>query len=310
MVDELSRREILRRLGAAGALWAACTPRGEAPPPLPRWPEGPVPEIVLAIMGSGTDTTWYADGLVLRRDVEDVTFSGSEEMRRTPRLHLTHVGAEEVARLRGLVESEEVQNAWWEYRRPSVHDGGYRIIAAGKRRIGIHSEPEKLPEPIAQLLAANRAVYERIETEGVDGFVAEEPRLVAVHTRWFTKKQFVDELIVFANGVVDYRVTLSDEPERPNGDKPYPTFRVEKLPREALAQLHASLATLEQSSFPWYSRNPDRSQDRGTVHIFAHGGKIARIRVDRGVAAPEPVRPALAAMDELRRRFDAPPDEA
>ena len=98
----ISRREALALLGAASV---ACTARssGDGDPsverPAPSWPDGPAPEVVLAIDGSGTDHGWYADGTVLRSSSE-VTMSGSEQHLRMPGLDVAHVGPDEVTRLR------------------------------------------------------------------------------------------------------------------------------------------------------------------------------------------------------------------
>lgn len=303
----MSRRELVQLL--AGATAVACTPRGDGPPaprPDPPWPDGPAPEVVLTIEG----VTWYADGLVLLRRAPDVMLYGSEEMQRSPELLLLRADAAEIARLRALVGDAEVQGAAPVYLQPGVHDGTHLFIVAGARRIHVGNDPPGLPAALAQLKEAYHAIHRRADADAVDAFICREPRLVALHTRSFRARGFADELAVFADGVLDYRVTLSDAPRPASGDWPDPTLRIEQVPRPTLAPLLEALAALDRGDVP--SHPPKLGDDvaRGTAHMLAHGGRVPRIRTRAGQGVPEPLQPVLAALADLRARFDAPPDEA
>lgn len=314
----LSRRALLRRLGVAGAAWVACTSkvgepevRSEKAPasrPIPQWPDGPAAEVVLAIAGGASDTTWYADGLVLRARSGDMMW-GSEEMLRQPELHLTCVTAEEIARLRGLVGAAAVQRAAPVYLQPGLHDGLHLFVVAGPRVIHLGNEPPGLPAELAQLKQAYHDVDAKLDSEGVDAFVAREPRLVARHSRAFRSGDFSDELIVFANGVLDYRVTGREPRPQPDKDWPYPKIRVEQVAGDALAPLQSALAALGRATVDAHTRIGDHTRS-GTSHVLARAGAPPRIHWRWGTPVAEPLMPVFAALYELRRRFDAPPDEA
>lgn len=299
-----TRRDLLRLLAGATAL--ACTPRGDDAPPAPQWPDGPAPELVLAIDGDSS-VTWYADGLVLCERSPGVMMWGSEEMKRSPELLLTRVDVIELARLRALVGADEVQRARSDYIQPRIRDGTHLLVIAGARRIHIGNDPPDLPAALAKLKHAYHALLGR--PDAVDAFVAPGPRLVALHTRTFRSRRFSDRLAVFANGVLDYRVTAGDTVTLPDGESPYPTVTIEQVPRDTLAPLRERLAELDRRDIPAHPQKLGDDATSGTSQVLMHGGRVPRIRTRPGTDVPEALRPTLAALADLRARWGAPPDE-
>lgn len=320
----LSRRAALRGLvGAAGLACGAGPPPEEEPPPYfeavaarrprrtappPTWPDGPAPELVLAVQEGGTDITWYADGTVLRSHVGSTTW-GSPSFLQMPDLELWHVDAAELARLRGLIGAPEVLGAASTYRRSGLKDGGYMAIVAGSRRIYLIAAPPDLPAPLAELAATYRRMFETFEAERIDGFLARGPHLLAVHERWFRGRPFADRLVVYGNGVLEYRVTHSDAPDLPNGDDPDPQIRLEMVPLATLTALRDVLAAPALAKVPSHGAMNVESRP-GTSHMLAHAGAVPRIRLEPGEAPHAALQPLLAALSRLRERFAAPPDEA
>ncbi len=320
----LSRRAALQGLvGAAGLACGARPPEEEPPPPdvepaqpprlrrtapPPTWPDGPAPELVLAVQDGGTDITWYADGTVLRSHMSSTTW-GSPGFLQMPELELWHVDAAELARLRGRIAAPEVLGAAPTYRRSGLKDGSYMVIAAGSRRIYLISAPPDLPAPLAELVATYHRMFATFEAERVDGFIARGPHLLAVHERWFRGRPFADRLVVFANGALEYRVTHSDAPDLPNGDDPIPQIRLERVPLAALTELRDALAAPSLAKVP--SHGPmNVNSSPGTSHMLAHAGAVPRIRLEPGDVSHAGLQPLLAALSRLRERFAAPPDEA
>jgi hypothetical protein len=314
----VSRREALRGLVGVGAACVACTSHHTAeeergasaePParPVPEWPAGPAAEVVLTIDGGGPDVTWYADGLVLR-SLAGATTWASERFLRMPELHLLRLDDGELAQLRGLVGSAEFGGAGSTYLQPKVKDGTHLFLTAGVRRIHIGNRPPDLPDVLTRLQTAYHEIFRRFTAEGVDAFAARQPRLVAVHERQLRARRFADRLTVFANGVLDYRVTWSDAPPG-DGESQAPVMRVEQAPVAALADLQAALQAHGLDAVPPLSPDPGDMATSGTTHMIAHAGPVSRIRVFPGHPTPDPMRPVFAAMSELRARFGAPPDE-
>jgi hypothetical protein len=318
----LSRRAALQGLvGAAGLACGARPPPEEEPDfeyvepprlkrtaPPPTWPDGPAPELVLAVQDGGTDITWYADGTVLRSHVWSTNW-GSPSFLQMPALELWHVDAAELERLRGLIAAPEVLGAASTYRRSGLKDGGYRVIAAGSRRIYLIGAPSELPAPLAELAATYHRMFDTFEAERVDGFLARGPHLLAVHERSLRGRPFADRLVVFGNGVLEYRVTHSDAPKLANGDDPDPQIRLEVVPLATLTALRDVLAAPALSKVPSHGAMNVESGP-GTSHMFAHAGAVPRIRLEPGEAPHADLRPLLAALSQLRERFAAPPDEA
>ncbi len=318
----LSRRAALQGLvGAAGLACGAGPPPEEEPDfayvetlrpkrtaPPPMWPDGPAPELVLAVQDGGTDITWYADGTVLRSHGWSTTW-GSPGFLQMPALELWHVDAAELERLRGLVAAPEVLGAASTYRRSGLKDGGYRVIVAGSRRIYLIGGPPDLPAPLAELAATYHRMFDTFEAERVDGFLARGPHLLAVHERWFRGRSFADRLVVFGNGVLEYRVTHSDAPDLPNGDDPDPQIRLEVVPLATLTGLRDVLAAPALAKVPSHGVMNVESGP-GTSHMLAHAGAVPRIRLEPGEVPHADLQRLLAALSQLRERFAAPPDEA
>jgi hypothetical protein len=172
------------------------------------------------------------------------------------------------------------------------------------------NSPKNLPDGLAQLKETYHAAHERVDALGVDAFLAREPHLVAMHRRSFQSQRFADELRVFANGVLDHRVTSSDAKDQANGDSVDPRISLEKVATDALAGLRTALADLDRNFVLALSPDPGDHAKTGTTHLLAHAGAVPRIRAQCGHPLPNPLRPVVAALAELRRRFDVPPDEA
>lgn len=221
-----------------------------------------------------------------------------------PDLELWHFDAAELERLRGLIAAPEVLGAASTYRRSGLKDGGYMAIVAGSRRIYFIAAPPNLPPPLAELAATYHRIFDTFEAERVDGFLARGPHLLAVHERWFRGRPFGDRLVVFGNGVLEYRVTHSDAPDLPNGDDPDPQIRLEQVPLAALTDLRDVLAAPALAKVPSHGVMNVESGP-GTSHMLAHAGAVPRIRrgAARGsAAAPYRPEPAPRALRRPARR--------
>lgn len=310
-----SRRELL--LGLASLGLAGCTGAGSGPPassdasapreasPRPQLADGPSPALLLlsshsGMYGGGTITV-YDDGLatLVERD-----FSDGE---RRAKVLLARLPDADREPLRDLVEGPGFRGAESRYQQPSVHDAGLNMLVSGPRRIAVHGEPPDLPPALRDLRARVDAIRDLLIARGDDAFTASAPRILTIYRRWFRARRFSDELTVFANGVLDYRVTTRDV-DSGDGDDPDPTVHLEQLPRDTLAALSDALTRPEFITAPSRSHVHADGKKSGTTHFLDHRGPLKTV-VPAGHAVPPGIRPVLAALTPLLARASAPPDE-
>jgi len=309
----VSRRDALHVLTGLAA--AACTssapPVPQEPPPPPPPPrellaDGPSPEVLLHSEHGGDFTTInltiYGDGLATYYRHESMKNRG-----RRPEVQLARLPVADLTALRNLVEGPDFLGAGSHLYEPRVRHGLHMLVG-GPRRIALKGEPKDLPPGVAEILRRVAAIEADVETHGQDAFTSSEPQVLTIHDRWFRARRFADQLTVFANGVLDYRVTHDDVPFVAGKDFATPNIRALQVPPGELAELRALLA-----GGPFV---PAQSIDHvlgdgapaGTTHFVMHRGPI-RIEVAPGFQAPAGVRPVLAALAKLIARFAGPPDE-
>lgn len=323
-IARLSRRTLM--FGLAGAGLFGCTGSGPREPddrqaalsaspnaPAPPCPlaDGPAPELVFLSALSGlygsTTLTIYGDGLATKARY-DVGRG------RTPQVLLTRLAAAEVRALRDLVEGPEFLTVGPRYAQPKVKDGGLHILVGGPRRITIHSDPPDLPDVLRRAVVTVDRLREVLDAAGTDAFSASEPRiLVQSHRGLYGARSFSDELTVFANGVLDYRVTQGDSPFIADEDTAYPIVRLERLATDTLLDLRLALVNPLLAVAPSFSDAPPYVRGStivaGTTHtIQARAPHL--FWIDVGAETPLAVRPVVAALARLRARFGAPADLA
>lgn len=284
MVPSISRRELLRGVGALGLsslAGGACGVQIIAPP----WPEGPAPEIVLTLEGNTSSLDWYADGLVLCSASAGATMWGSEEMIRQPDLRLLHVGAGGIDRVRSLLASDSFAQAAAGYHERGISGGLHLTIQGGGRAVEVGNDPPGLPSAVAELRELFLSMVERFHRAGFNAFHTREPHLLALY----------NGLTVFGNGVLHCSVASAEGPQ----------LRFHQVPKEALDELRGALAELDRAEVPAFDRSPG---GEGFSHVLAHGGKVPRIWVRRGHPVPAPLVPVVAALRDLRGQF-APVDD-
>jgi hypothetical protein len=317
-VMAVSRRDVL--LGLAGVGVVGCTappaePLLEEEPPPPADPnaikpfsgprvrlaDGPSPQHVLVVAGS-SELTIYADGLATYRRW------GTMDRRRLP-IGLLRLADGELRDLQALLGSPGLLGAESSYSQAGIKDGSYDVIVVGARRINVFNDPKNVPPELAAVRRVTRELEQRIEEHGQDAFLAFEPKLLALYIRWFESAGTADQLMVWANGVLDYRITDSNTPAVDGQDTPDPIVRLEQAPRAAVAELTALLAGEEFLTAPAIVDNGDAGPIAGTTHILMHAGPTV-VAIRHPYDPPAGQRPVLAALAQLLARFDAPPDEA
>lgn len=304
MPTRCTRRTTL--LGSLSLL-LACTPRGEDA----RTRSGPAPLLVASdsspVSGGSQALTVYADGLVLRsvRPCMGEALAGGQALRSA------QADAPTLARLRELVARQDVLDARATYEEYGVLDGGSTVLVAGPqpRRISIYNDPSDLPEGPRALQAEAHRLHAWVERDGVDAFTG--PRAVLVrHTRSFIAVHHADELTVFADGTLDYRVTAGEFPGREH-DYPYPAVHIANIDPAELAPLRTALARLgesppEQQQKPWWGEQQARSATHHTL-------ELANSQPRRELGTADQLTPAFERVTVetrlLRANFDAPADE-
>lgn len=309
----VSRRDalhVLTGLAATACTFSAPPAAQEAPPPPPppreRLADGPSPALVLHSEHGGDFTTVhltvYGDGLAVHYRHESM-----RNRERRPEVRLARLPAPDLAALRDLVEGPDFLRAGSHLYEPH-HRHGLHMLVAGPRRIALKGEPKDLPPGVAEILRRVAAIETDLETRGQDAFTASEPQLLTIYDRWFRARSFSDRLTVFANGVLDYRVTHDDVPYVEGKDFATPTIRLEQVPQIEIAELRALLASGPFVTAQSIDHVLGDGAPAGTAHFIMHRGPI-RIEVAPGFQAPAGVRPVLAALARLIARFAGPPDE-
>lgn len=317
----LSRRDVLRALASVGVVGCPAPPpeappEEEPPPPddAPKKPPGPrvlladgptARHVLLADsigpMSGGAGLTVYADGLAIYRDSQDWN-------RNRPPVLLLRIGADELQALQTMLAAPGFVDAASSYA-TRMKDGGALRLAVGDRRIAIHGMARSLPPELAAVHKAVLELRQRVEDLGQDAFIAAEPRLLALYRRSFLSAGTADQLMVWANGVLDYRITASDTPDVAGQDRPHPIVRLEQVPRADVAELATLLAGDVFLSAASTHEGDEFDATAGTGRYLLHAGPtIATVGTAFEPSAGQ--RPVFAALTGLLARFDAAPDEA
>ena len=310
MPSGCTRRDLL--LGSLSAL-AACTAhrtpaQREAAPAAAQ--AGREPLLITdggsPLGGASTIITVYADGLVVR-----ARWLGMGEQTPVGRALMTARADEAtLARVRGLIARQDVLAARAAYSEPGVMDGGGTMFVAGPqpRRIMVINDPPDVPRGLIDLAAEARRLDEWIERDGVDAFTG-QPALVLRHARWFTEGFHSDELMVFADGTLDFRVLSGDavDPD-PETDFPYPIVRTGRVDPAELGPLIAAVTALRAAEPTAPPRHAGAVT--GTRHILDLEGLPPRLSWVPGAPIPPALERVLIETRLLRTQFDAAPDQA
>lgn len=320
-----SRRDLL--LGSLGLLAVGCTGSADKRPlptalerrvrPGPPRPSdlAPLtaeagPELVLmtnygaGAAGTSIVTTVYADGRVLR--VRNMGMFGESEPDK-PALVLARAGPARIAVLQALVDRQEFLYSSSAYHEPNVHDGGSTSFYGGsvRRRILVINDPPDLPSTLRELGVEVTHLQEWLDRIGVDAFTVQDG-IVLEQSRRFTSGHG-DTLIVYADGMLDYRINRGDLAITPDGDDPYPIVTTRRVDGAHVQPLVAALQTLRATEMPPHPRDlPERY--RGTVHFLKSRELSASWDIQQ--PPPPPLERVLLETAWLRAIFDAPPDEA
>jgi hypothetical protein len=307
----VTRRDVLQGLaglGVAGCTGTSPPPPAAATPPPPRetLADGPTPELLLLShfsgMYGGRYVTIYADGLVTGYRNEMSKVRGNR-----PPVHLARLPEAERTTLRDLVEGPDFRAAPPDYaQKGSRHS--LEILVSGPRRISVRGAPKDLPASFQKILTTVDELERRLADTGQDAFTAAEPRVLAIYDRLFTARRFADQLTVFANGVLDYRILRTDAGWLDGQDIAHPIVQLQQAPRADLAALQDLLAGGAFVTAPAIDHTLGDRSPAGTTHFVMHRGpRLAEVAP--GFQAPAGVRPVLAALAKLLVRFTAPPDE-
>jgi hypothetical protein len=309
----LSRRDVL--LGLAGVGIAGCTAPPDVPAPViesipeprERLADGPTAQHLLLAESSGmyggSHLTVYADGLALfyRREM-------MRDRERRPPVQLLRLGPAELRDLQELLNAPGFVGAAPRYADTKVKDGGMLKLVAGARRIAIHGRAKDVPAEVDAVSRYADALERRISERGQDAFTAAEPRLLVIHDRWHRVAKTSDQLLVWANGALDHRVTRSGAPYVADQDSPDPVVRLEQATPADVAELAALLAGGSFTTAPSISHVEGDWALSGTTHFLLHASPTLT-ELAPGLDPPAGVRPVLVAQARLFARFDATPNE-
>lgn len=307
----LSRRDVLRAFASVGVVGCTASAPDPAPadqpppPPRERLADGPPAEHLLIVDSGGmygsNHLTVYADGLALfyRRRISEWT--------RRPPTQILRLEPLEIRDLKAIFSSPEFTGAAPHYTKTSFKDGGLTKFVAGARKIGVHGGAKEVPPVLEWLQRTSEELELRIDERGQDAYRAAEPRLLVVYERWHRATSTSDQLIVWANGTLDYRVLRSSTPFDREKDSHDPVVRLEQATPADVAELTALLAGGSFTTAQSISHVEGDGATSGTAHFIYHTGPT--MEVAPGFDPPAGIRPVVVALARLLERFGAPPDE-